>query len=397
MRILMVNKYAYVTGGADRQCIALANLLRDVGHDVAFISVDDERNLERCGLFVPSLVTNKTRDFLNGRQKAKVLGNAIWNTDAARAMKRLSKSFRPDIVHAHKLYPQLSASVIAMARRASLPIVQTLHDYEFISASSLDADGGRIDRLESRLIYRALNTAVFPVRTWQHSPAVSEWIAVSEYVARVHAARGIHATVVHNFADVDIGCPSRERSEREGLVFVGTLSVEKGILDVLEVARRVTTERFIIAGSGPLEATVLRMAANLSNVEFRGRLDPDGVSAAMGSARVVLIPSRWPEPGALVALEAMAAGTPIAAYRSGGLPEYVERTGAGLVVPPDPDSLAAACQRLLGSAAIWERCSASGLSAVANEFSKDAHVRAVLGVYERALDAPRRRWSRSLD
>ena len=65
-------------------------------------------------------------------------------------MRRLIERFRPQVVHAHKLYPQLSGAPVIAAARAKLPIVQTLHDYEFLAASYLDHRGRWIDRDESR-------------------------------------------------------------------------------------------------------------------------------------------------------------------------------------------------------------------------------------------------------
>lgn len=385
MRVLMVNKYAYVTAGADKQCFLLTKLLREAGHEVALLSTVSERNVETDGAFVPGLVTHETRDELPARQRLQVFRNAMWNSDAVRAMKSIVHEFRPDLVHAHKLYPHLSTSLIVSARRMRLPVVQTLYDYEFMSANPLDATGGRIDRSESRSTYRLLNTATFAARRWLHAPAVSEWITVSDFVARTYAERGIDATVIYNLADADLERRPLPASDRDGIAFVGTLSAEKGVMDVLEVARQLAGERFVLAGRGPLKDVVARRAAELPNVEFRGHLDSGGVREALSSARVALIPSRWSEPGPLVALEAMAVGTPIAAYGTGGLVEYVSGTDAGLVVDPDPKLLAAACRSLLANEKKWATCSASGLRAIANDFSNEVHLRSVLDVYERAM------------
>ena len=64
-------------------------------------------------------------------------------------MERLVREFRPDVVHAHKLYPQLSVAPVVVAARHRVPVVQTLHDFELVSASLLDVRGGRLDRDET--------------------------------------------------------------------------------------------------------------------------------------------------------------------------------------------------------------------------------------------------------
>lgn len=385
MRILMINKYAYVTGGADKQCLSLARLLREAGHEVAFLSVSSPRNVETFGSFVTCRVRHDTRDGLSAGERIRVLESAIWNREAANAMASIIREFHPDLVHAHKLYPQLSVSPIVSASRMSVPIVQTLHDYEFISASPYDDSGKWRDRLENRTSFRLLNTMMFAVRTKVHTPAVAAWIAVSNYVAGVHSARGISASVIHNFTDMESADSNPSLSERCGIAFVGTLSKEKGVMDVLEIARQLPRVRIVLAGRGPLEQVVVSASEGLPNVEFRGWLDSTGVRDVLSSARVAVVPSRWAEPGGLVVLEAMALGTPVVAYRKGGLDEYVSRTNAGIVVDASPSALAAACTSLLDDDARWMRCSESGLIATANEFSTTTHVRSVLEVYDRVL------------
>jgi glycosyltransferase involved in cell wall biosynthesis len=388
MRILMVNKYVHVTGGADRQCMSLAAALRRAGHEVAFLAMSSADDIEQEGVFVPMPVTHETRDDLAVAARVRVLRDAFWNGSAADAMRTLIANFRPHVVHAHRLYPQLSVSSIIVARRAGLPIVQTLHDYEFLSANPFDARGGKVDRTESRLSYRALNTAMFLVRRRVHARAVREWIAVSDFVARTHAARGIRATVIPNFADIDGREGLRSPEERDGVLFLGALSLEKGALDVLELARRIPDVPVVIAGRGPLRLQVADESKDLPNVRFEGYLDPEAAARATRSARVVVIPSRWQEPGSLVSLESMAAGTPVVAYRSGGLAEYVETSGAGLTVQPHPSDLAAGVRKLLDDSSLWWKCASAGIEASRTTFSRDTHTKSVLEVYERAR-APR--------
>jgi glycosyltransferase involved in cell wall biosynthesis len=329
-------------------------------------------------------VTHETRDSLSARTRARVAREAFWNSTAARAMERLVDGFRPDVVHAHRLYPQLSVSPIRVARRRGLPIVQTLHDYEFLSANPFDPDGGVFDRHEQRISYGVLNGCTFAIRRLLHAPVVAEWIAVSDFVARKHRRRGIRATVIPNFAELDSSGPLVPMEHRHGVLFFGALSEEKGVLDVLELARMLPETSVAIAGRGPLRVQVEEEAAGLANVDFRGHLDSALVTEAVRAARLVVIPSRWEEPGALAALEAMKAGTPIVAYRRGGLAEYVTTAGAGLTVETEPRLLASACQTLLTDTARWRECSEAGIRASESTFSREAHTAAVVAVYERA-------------
>jgi glycosyltransferase involved in cell wall biosynthesis len=388
MRVLMLNKYAHVTGGADRYCLSLIRGLREAGLEVTLLSTASPNNVERSGRFVPLTVTRESRNHLGVTERATILGAALWNRTAAAEMKALVHEFDPDVVHAHKLYPQLSAAPLVVAHRLGVPIVQTLHDYEFIAASPFDASGARIDRREQRRSFRALNTTTFVVRRRVHIPLVDEWIAVSEFVARVHARRGIPSTVIPNFADVDVTSDIAPLEERDGILFLGALSVEKGVLDVLRMARAIRDTSITIAGEGPLREHVEQEASRLSHVRYTGRFDPAQASDALRRARVVVVPSRWEEPGSLVALEAMATGTPLVAYMRGGLGEYVMQAQAGITAPRDDvEAFSRGCRSLLDDHALWDRCSSAGVEATRTLFSRRAHVEAVLRAYEQARAA----------
>ncbi len=71
MRILMVNKYARVTGGADLNCIRLAELLRSRGHEVAMLSTASPDNEFADGEFVEASVTHASREELGAPTAAR--------------------------------------------------------------------------------------------------------------------------------------------------------------------------------------------------------------------------------------------------------------------------------------------------------------------------------------
>ena len=386
MRILMVNKYARVTGGADLNCLGLAEVLRRRGHDVELLSTASARNAFDQGEFIDASVTHASREGLGAGQRADVARRAVWNPSAAAAMRRLIGRFRPQVVHAHKLYPQLSVAPVIAAARARLPIVQTLHDYEFLSASSLDHRSRWLDRDDSQVSFRALNTATFVLRRGLHARKVDAWIANSRYVAARHETRGISATVLPCFVEP----PGRNPpafAGRQGVVFVGRLHEEKGVRDVLELAELVPSLRVSVAGHGPLEGAVAEAARRLSNLEFAGSLDRPGVLALLERARVALMPSRWQEPAGIAALEAMSVGTPVVAYASGGLAEYVGDVGGGRVIEPDAMALARECEALHRDREAWEQLSERGLVGVASKHSPEDYARAVERIYRRVIAA----------
>jgi glycosyltransferase involved in cell wall biosynthesis len=96
-------------------------------------------------------------------------------------------------------------------------------------------------------------------------------------------------------------------------------SAKKGIHLVLEMARALPGERFILCGVKRLPSSI-KVKELPSNVHWLGQLDP---KAAYAMAKIVLMPSQWPEPAGRVCPEALMRGIPVLASRVGGIPEIV--------------------------------------------------------------------------
>jgi glycosyltransferase involved in cell wall biosynthesis len=261
--------------------------------------------------------------------------------------------------------------------------VQTLHDFELISGSALDARGGWRDKDETRLRYRLLNTSTFPVRRRIHVRRVRAFVSVSRYVARVYQAHGITSSVLPNFLTETRGSRSLPPYiDREGIVFVGRLQREKGVADVVELARRLPDIPVTIAGAGELDAYVSEHAKRLDNLTALGFVGSEVLAELVRHARLAVVPSRWQEPAGLTPIEAMAQGTPVVAYANGGLAEYVADSGGGRVVPADLENLVGACAELYSDAETWTTLSRSGLSAVETTHSGAAYAAKIERVYE---------------
>ena len=307
VRILLVNKFAHVTGGADQHCLDLAAALTDAGHDVRMLSTADPANGWRSGAFVPVSTSAGTRDQTGLLEAAPVFFKALWHRGAAAAMRRLAAEFRPDVVHAHKLYPQISVAPVVEATRLGLPVVQTLHDFEMVSANHLDPGAGVLDRSETQLRYRALNTATFPIRRRIQLPRVRRFIAVSEVAAASHRRHGIDPVVIRNFAPAPPDAvPGWD--ERAGALYLGRLTEGKGVRDVVELARAAPDVPVDIVGFGELGDELAATAAEIPNLAYHGRVPREETVRRLLGARVVLMPSLAPEGGPLVALQAMALG-----------------------------------------------------------------------------------------
>jgi glycosyltransferase involved in cell wall biosynthesis len=384
MRVLLVNKLLAATGGADVHVDLLARELERSGHEVLVFTSGQGRPSCRADhrvVRVPAPVTHGSRDALRGAARARVLGAALWNRNVATHFDALVASFRPDVIHLHKLYPQLSVAPVVVAHRRVVPVVQTLHDYEFLSAHPTDHSGSRWDSRESSVSYRVLNAALFVVKQRVHVPRVHEWVAVSRRVASLYRPRGIDPTVIPNFIGPVVSHGLRYE-DRSHALYLGRLVPEKGVAEIIRLAEEAPDIPVVVAGDGPLRTDVERASARLPNLRYAGLLSYDEVGRALATARVLVAPSRWEEPGPLSVLEAFAAGTPVVTYALGGAAEYVEDAGAGLVAVET--DLARSVQAIFHDENRFARLSANALRGARERHSAPAYARSILDVYTRA-------------
>jgi colanic acid/amylovoran biosynthesis glycosyltransferase len=160
------------------------------------------------------------------------------------------------------------------------------------------------------------------------------------------------------------------------------------------VSKRFPRARFTIAGAGPMQGELERLAAELNlseRVQFTGFLNQAGLRELYEQAHVFLHPSELaPDanqegvPNSM--LEAMASGLPVVVTRHGGIPEAVENEGQGLLVPEkQPAALAEAICRLCGDTGLWSRLGKSAAQRVAEEFTQARQIERLEAAYFEAV------------
>jgi glycosyltransferase involved in cell wall biosynthesis len=254
-----------------------------------------------------------------------------------------------DVVHAH----WLASALVAPA--AGKPVVLTLHG---------SGSAGRFEDLQVMARWPRVAGALL-----RRARIV---IAVSEPLAE--AARRAGAADVRWIPNgVEVPAEVGEEAKPPEILFVGRLSPEKGIRELVEAMRGMN---LVVAGDGPLRSLVPNALGFVSHKH---------VERLLGRAAVVVIPSHR-EGLPMVLLEAMAHGRPVVASRVGGIPSMVEDGHTGILVEPgNPAALRAAIERLLDDPDSRRRLGEAGREKVAELCSWDRVVDDTLAAYEDAL------------
>lgn len=299
--------------------------------------------------------------------RATVAARPLLSPRAMRDVERLISEFRPDVVHLHNLFPLISPMVIRVAARASLPIVQTVHNHRHVCVKATFFRDGQVctDCLSKRIpwpavlhgCYRDSQLQSIPMasaltahrRTWS---LVTRFLALTEELVPHLESIGIprEKIVVRPNTVPDPGYATGP--DRSGCLFVGRLSEEKGIQLLVEAWRTLPVGAagvLTIIGDGPLRdmASVL---AQRGDVELLGSLDHPAVLDHMRRAATLVVPSTCPDVFPRVVVEAFASGLPVVATRLGGLPHIVT-PDVGWLCEPESTSLAAAIIAATTSAA----------------------------------------------
>jgi len=161
------------------------------------------------------------------------------------------------------------------------------------------------------------------------------------------------------------------------LVAVGRLAHEKGIDTLLEASRDLPVE-VVVAGTGPEEAALRRMAG--PNVTFLGNVERDELAAVYADADVAVMPSRS-DPWGMVLNEAALAGLPLVSTTAAGAAwELIEDGVNGFrVAADDPAALRDALLRLVDDDA-FRRAAGARSREIAARFTPDAWADVVAGL-----------------
>jgi glycosyltransferase involved in cell wall biosynthesis len=163
----------------------------------------------------------------------------------------------------------------------------------------------------------------------------------------------VPSIIVGNPYSCDVFKARPEIARDRELVYLGRLVSDKGVdmvvKSMVQLRARGLHPRLTIIGSGSEETELRRLTREFEledQVEFTGSKAPPEIALLLNAHQVLVVPSRWPEPFGIVALEGLASGCVVVASAAGGLPEVVGRCGLTFAIG-DQTELTDAIERVL--------------------------------------------------
>ena len=306
MRILLVHNFygSSAPSGENKVFEAEKAMLEKHGHEVA-------------------VYTRHSDEIRKGNVIARLWGNlkgavcTVGNPFAARAVAKICREFKPDVVHVHNVFPLISPLAIRAASKYA-PVVMTLHNYRTACAAGVPTRNGKVCSLclDKKCVWDGIRHRCYRGGVLSTLPLsmnislyrrllpmwVSRFIVFSEFQKGKMVAYGWPEdkfVVKPNFVSGIM--PREEVQRKDQILYVGRLSREKGVETLINAFR-------IIRGGG---------------VIFLGKQNAEMVLRLMSESKAICVPSEWWEGMPITLIEAFHTGTPMIVSNQRMMPEMI--------------------------------------------------------------------------
>jgi len=316
---------------------------------------------------VDVLTYTRSNDEISGLGKLSMPLRMQWSRRTYRELTERIDREKPDIAHFHNIFYCVTPSAYDACRDRGVPVVQTLHNYRLLCANGLCLYDGHVctDCLEDKRFGRSIARKCFRdssfysaamsrfldrhTRQGTFTEKIDAFIALSKHQRQVYISAGFPAEKIYvkpNFLSTPIDAPP---GEKKAALFVGRLSREKGIEDLIEAWERVDHPLWIV-GDGPLREwleTAIR-ERDLAHIRYLGRVGREDMGELYAQALCLVFPSVWYEGMSMVILEALSAGVPILCSDAVAMAPDLEQAGCAELYPSgDSAALAHTARDLL--------------------------------------------------
>ena len=334
--------------------------------------------------------------------KLQIPWKSIYNPVIAAGLTRMQQANHYDLWQIHNIFPAMSPVVYELALKWNVPIVQYLHNYRFACVNGFFINHGKpCQRCLSGNFWPAFQTACWHdshlysgwlglithhIRRMPLFERVFRWVAISEAQKREHVRMGIPAdriSVVYHFLEPTQ--PPLPPAPTPTAIFVGRLSVEKGVERLLQAWRLICDgkRQLIIMGDGPEREKLQRMAADMPGVKFTGFVKGEEQVRYWREALFSVVPSIWLEPFGMTILESWSRGRPVLGHAIGALPELIEEGVDGCLADPEsPEDLARKMEEMFANPEHTAAMGLAGRRKLEERFSVSRWLKDISKVYE---------------
>ncbi len=407
MKVLNVNKYFYIKGGAETYYFELTNMLRKHNNEVMEFSMKHENNFESkySKYFIDNI------DYYTQTKPHQKIGNAlkiIYSREAKRKLNSLLSKEKPDIAHLQNFHHQLSTSILDVFEKYDIPVVYTAHDLKLVCGNyKMLTDEGICEAckghkyencIKKRCVKNSLANSVvtYLEMTRAYKKKMIDKIDYIVTPSRFYRDKMIEFGVdpdkiefIPNFIDQSNYVPCYESDDY--FVYFGRLAEEKGVFTLLDAMKMVNGPKLYIIGGGPLEDEIkkrVELDSDLSKkVELLGYKKGEELKDLLKRAKFNILPSEWYENGPYSVLEMMCLGKPTIGANIGGIPDLVRNGECGyLFESGNYKDLAAKINMLCANPDDIVNMGKNCRKVIEQEHTADVYYERIMKVYNKVLE-----------
>jgi glycosyltransferase involved in cell wall biosynthesis len=316
---------------------------------------------------------------------------------------------KPDVIHIHNIYHQISPSILSVAKKMGVPVVMHLHDYKLISPNYLLFTDKGIDtyalhgRYYKCFFNKSFNNSylqslLVTIEMYLHHSIlkiyeknISYYFAPSLFLKDLMISSGISASKVIHLPYFVEGIENDVPDYQLGnyFLFYGRLAKEKGVSILLEALTLVPQAKLKIIGDGKEKKSMKEMSKKLgleSRVEFIPSLYGENLKEEIRKSKAVITPSIWYEVFGLVNIESASLGKLVIASDIGGIKESVVPNKTAWLFPVgDSKALADKLRKALENPVSVELAGQEGRKFVLENFTAFKHWLLLKKMYEQVM------------
>jgi len=347
LKVVVINDFGYVNGGASKFAILTAIKLAERGHEVVFFCavppVSKELRSSKC-----KIVCTEQKDILSNSNKFSAAIQGIWNFRAYKIFNELLKDYNPEktILHFHSWTKALSSSIFNVAIKNNFKVVCTIHDYFIVCPN-----GGffnykknefcQVNPLSLKCIVKDCDVRNYAHKLWRvKRQIIQKYFAgipdkIKNFIFPSPFSKSIIQPFLKNDSKIyEISNPVELEKDKpvqayknKIYAYVGRLSKEKGVLLFAKASSLLDIETLFI-GDGYLRNEILKINPK---AKITGWLSNNELKEELKKVRVLIFPSLCYEVQGMAVVEAKAMGIPVIVSNITSAREYVKDRITGLL------------------------------------------------------------------
>jgi glycosyltransferase involved in cell wall biosynthesis len=402
LKILIVNDYAYIEGGAGKIATESAIKLAEKGHEVIFFSAVGPISEKLLKSKIKKVICLDQSDLIRSSNKLHSAISGVYNFGAVKKLKELLSEWKPDIVHFHGVSKALTWVPVKVVNSYKIPSVYTLHDfgllcpnmslYNFKTEKQCDLyeNGKALKCLFTNCDKRSYLQKLWRYLRFHYTKdtlriysRIDGFIAVSNFVKEMFSgylpANKKIMVISNPINKIDKAIiPEITKKRKTTFLYAGRLSAEKG-LDLLMGAIMEVDADLTVAGDGEMLSLVKKTAGQPGNqkINVLGWLDEQKVYKQIQGCDAIILPSKVMEAAPTIISEAAGLGKPSIVANQGGALDFVKNNLNGtLFAAGDKNSLISAMQKYIDDPLLSDRLGKGARASFEESgFSNEKHIR----------------------